>query len=124
MIVEDITPQQTRPKHRESGESQKVVLKEFSSENAVALAVLGKRIYRLYTSIDNMFPVDETTFYQHLFDHIASMKDDTSYGDALKRVGQSKLRRRLLTFVSFLSSANSYLITLLADELRCFFSTP
>ena len=118
-----MTPQQAQPKIKKSQPAQpKVTLGEFDAD-AKALAVLGKRIYRAYTCLDQMFPSNDTILYRHVFRYVASMPDE--HANALKGVGtETTLRRRLLQFVSLLSSANPYLVTLPTDELWCFCSTP
>lgn len=49
-----------------------------------------------------MFPESETMLYPHIFQHIAAMKDEPYYAEALKRVGDTgvDLRRHLLSYVS------------------------
>lgn len=122
MIIEDIT-QQAQPKIKKSQPAQpKVLLKEFDTD-AQALAVLGKRIYRAHTCLDEMFPSNDTILYRHVFRYLVSMPDE--HAKALKGVGtEPTLRRRLLHFVSLWSSTNPYLVTLPTDELWCFCSTP
>lgn len=75
---------------------------------------MGKSIYHLYGCVEEAFPEDETVFYKGLFQHIASMEqnpsDETSFANVLKAVGaKHSLRKRLLGYVSFLSSAGPYL---------------
>lgn len=114
MMVEDITPEQALAK-QESGSSDesasKVTLKEFKQDKAGPLAVYGRRIYRLRACLDNLFPEDETVFYHFVFESVVSTNME-SLVVALKRVGKNThLRKRLLSFVCFLSSVNPYLIT-------------
>lgn len=109
MIVEDVTsrkaPRKSRRKSKRSSKSKsKAVLDEFEDQDANRLAVVGKRIYRLYTCVENMFPDNETTLYQHFFDYLVTTEGDSDHADTLKAVGSDpKLRKRLLTFVSFIS---------------------
>lgn len=106
MVVEDITPQEAGSKHKrkqkqlQSDESDentaKVKLSEFKAMNGIKTAVMGKRIYCMYTCLDNMLPGDDTTLYQHVFDHVAGI-----HANALRLIGaQPDLRRRFLAFVS------------------------
>lgn len=89
MIVEDVTPQSLRPEHSRSTQLSKVVTREFRKVDAVRLANFGRLLYRFYACIEDMFPENETVLYPHIFQHIAAMKDEPYYAEALKRVGDT-----------------------------------
>lgn len=113
-MVEDITPEQALAK-KESVNTidnvPKVTLKEFKDDDAVHLAVHGKRIYRLHACLTDLFPKNDTVFYHFLFEDVVSTNVDLLVLP-LKRIGKKPhLRKRLLSFVCFLSSVNPYLIT-------------
>lgn len=132
MVVEDTTPQEAPSKRKckrkqsksdesksdDDDNSSKVKLREFQPMNGMKTAVLGKRIYRTYTCLDNMLPGDETTLYQHVFDHVAEIQGDTTHADALKLIGaQPDVRRRFLAFVSSFGLLSKLLLYNLA--FRC-----
>lgn len=120
MIVEDVTPKQPsgrKRKRQSSKKPSKVLLSEFEVADAVALATLGRQIYRFHACIDNAFPDDETLHYAHVYKHVSAL-EDTSMAEALKRVGQNEgLRKRLLGYVRLFSSSNSSLSHWSADVL-------
>lgn len=113
MIVEDVTPQQAQSRRilsKTSENSPKVVLREFVKVKAVSLAKLGKLIYRMHACTVDMFPENETVLYPHFYQYLATIAEDTSHAEALKRVGdKGPLRKRLLSYMSLSLPLNSYL---------------
>ncbi|THU99616.1 hypothetical protein K435DRAFT_794771 [Dendrothele bispora CBS 962.96] len=117
VIMKDKRTSSSKPRHSQRKNAGKITLEEFGDADEQELAQLARRVARMYTAFDDMYPRNGVVIWPRFVEYL-SKRGDKTVNEVFERVANNNGKKALLVRWMKYGAVDQYRVDFLQEKRR------